>query len=403
MNGDLVEIEYISINFSNDKYKDKKKYFHVISYLEEIDDLKINDNVIEYKDFNFLISFQSLNNINNDEQGIFSIKLICKKCNEKKEYGEEYEDENEYGKKEIKDERYYIFKIDIFNELKEKLEGVLTALANKEAIKIWDSYNIDITTRYYPLINELENNFRRVLTKIMFAFEGKEWYKYTIPNEVKIRDKKDIESDILYKIDFIQINNFLFKNYAQPNKKKIENDIKKGLKKIEELEPKEILFLIDKNNWEKYVQYFFEIKKDDLEKRWKELYEIRNKIAHNSILENTDIHLLESNYKKISKEIKRALFIVDKDNLYLKFLLEFSDLKHTLKYIGEKKGIRGNRPDIKLEKELGKKIIELSNRNYDLYKKIFKENIEKLPNISNSNIEEVKKCKKSFEDFLQKL
>jgi hypothetical protein len=386
---DTIEIEYISVNVSKDDYKNKKRHFHLIPYLEEIQDkeIKISDNNILYENFEFLFEFTSIHNRENKEQGVFSLRLICENCQEEREYGE-IEDED--GDNFI-DNRYTVKKIDIFLELKDIVEQILTTISEKEPTKIWDSYELSVTSRYYPLIYELENSLRQLLTKAMFIFKGKNWYEYTIPEDVKIRDKSNIQSDILYKSDFIQINNFLFKNYPHPNKKNLLNELNIGSKKIENLEYDDIKILIDTTNWHSYIKYIFSINKNDFEKTWKDLYKIRNKIAHNTILEESDINLLEQNYKKLSNNIKRAKSIIDRGNLYIEFLICFSKMKEILIEISNKKlNGRGNRPDIKLKEQgfLSQELFKITNKGYLFYKEIFNKNT--FPQILEKDIKEIK-------------
>lgn len=64
----------------------------------------------------------------------------------------------------------------------------------------------------YPIIYEIENLMRQLITKFMLINAGLRWEKERTPEDVRksINDKNK-EPTVLYNVDYIQLSNFLFK------------------------------------------------------------------------------------------------------------------------------------------------------------------------------------------------
>lgn len=103
----------------------------------------------------------------------------------------------------------------------------------------------------------------------------------------------------LYDFDFITINDLLFKDYPS---KQIDSSV---LKEIQQgkISPDDIKSYIPTSNWERYFSTLVECESEYLQKRWKKLYELRNKIAHNKQFTKIDL----DEVRKISEEVKSKL------------------------------------------------------------------------------------------------
>ena len=156
---------------------------------------------------------------------------------------------------------------------------------------VWDDISKNHAIKAYPLIHEIENLMRKLITKFMLHNLGLAWTKTSIPEELK-RDLSSSSSqndpefnnehNIMYQVDFIQLSNFLFNAYR-------ELEITELIRKIAPLSFEdmnentfiEIKKIIPKTNWEKYFEASIDITSDVIKKDWRTLYELRCKIAHN--------------------------------------------------------------------------------------------------------------------------
>ena len=118
---------------------------------------------------------------------------------------------------------------------------------------------------------------------------GMQWSKETLHPEIltKIKNYKDEDEDLylndLYKLDFIQLSNVLFQQ-----KRDIEiGELTKLLSKTDfnDEDQESIKKYIPKSNWEKYFDEILDVKSKDLEDKWKRLYKLRNKVAHNRFID----------------------------------------------------------------------------------------------------------------------
>lgn len=156
---------------------------------------------------------------------------------------------------------------------------------------IWDDISKNYAIKAYPLIHEVENLMRKLITKFMLNNVGLTWTKNALPDEIKNELKNlakqretgfNNEHNVMYQVDFIQLSNFLFNAYR-------ELEINELIKKITPLSYNDITEstfadikkIIPKTNWEKYFESNVNISSEVIKKDWKTLYDLRCKIAHN--------------------------------------------------------------------------------------------------------------------------
>jgi len=155
----------------------------------------------------------------------------------------------------------------------------------------------------YSLIHEIENLMRKFITYFMITNVGKNWVDESSPTQIKEalgKSKRKEYRDVLQQLDFIHLGDFLFKSYH-------EEDISHLFEKIKTLKEDigidDLKSYIPKSNWDKYFKERVDCDDEYLQKRWKQLYELRNKIAHTS-------HFTIGNYDSIQvlvSEIKEKL------------------------------------------------------------------------------------------------
>ncbi|HGY9586994.1 TPA: hypothetical protein ACOJQP_005477 [Vibrio harveyi] len=126
------------------------------------------------------------------------------------------------GKKEDKTHIYFNVvvqckdesELEWFSSLLKSIRRSL-ALVTKSTYVVWDDLSLHYTSQAYPLISNIENMMRQVITKFMLTNVGLGWTKDRLPTDVQqsvnINNK---DNNYLYNVDFIQLKNFLFsENY----------------------------------------------------------------------------------------------------------------------------------------------------------------------------------------------
>ncbi|QMT16235.1 hypothetical protein H1Q58_09615 [Planococcus maritimus] len=206
-----------------------------------------------------------------------------------------------------------VSKIDIFEDLLRVVRGILYKNSDIHQT-LWDDISFYYSQKAYPLIHESENLMRKLITKFMLINVGVGWTKDSIPEEVRnsVKDsKKDETTDYLYKTDFIQLANFLFKEYSPMP----INNLMQKLKTIEDVTQISLVELkeyVPKSNWERYFSALVDCEAEYLDKRWKRLYDLRNKIAHNSILNRRDYEEIVKIVTEVREELEKAIESLDK-------------------------------------------------------------------------------------------
>ncbi|AFR35560.1 HEPN domain-containing protein [Riemerella anatipestifer] len=173
-----------------------------------------------------------------------------------------------------------------------------------------DDISTEISNEIYPLINELENILRRYLAKFFTQKVGLDWWKQAVPDKViektKLRQdnetvfSKIVETDMTL-IDFNDLGEIIYKHKLGFNKP--ENLTDKILSINSEEELQKLKQDLDGN----YNRFFKQHFKDfNFEKKWKQLFQLRNKVAHNNLFTKSDLDLASELYFKIKEIILNA-------------------------------------------------------------------------------------------------
>lgn len=213
----------------------------------------------------------------------------------------------------------------------EKLTKLLRAIRKRFSIItnfpqiLFDGLSMHYASKAYPLIYEIENLMRKLLTKFMLINVGVNWYKTDVPDDVakSIRTKdnrteKEKESAYFHNTDFIQLKNFLFSEEYISNKNKLINTLKslktKNNLTIEDIESLDQL--IPESNWSKHFSNSIDINEKELSNDWQKLYELRCNVAHNKTFTISDYENLVKLINKIKPVIEEA--IASLSNLHIK-------------------------------------------------------------------------------------
>lgn len=235
-----------------------------------------------------------------------------------------------------------------------------------------DDISTEISNKAYPLINELENLLRRYIAKFFTQKIGVDWWEKAVPDKVieKIKMRSGNESVFsnfiktdLTLIDFDDLGEIIYKHKLGFNR---PQNLADNLLKIETLEDLEKLKADLDSNYNRFFKQNF--KDLDFDKKWKQLFFIRNKVAHNNLFVLDDLN----NTVKLHSELKEIILKAEEKINDFKFSVEeqvairevFSETK------------KDENTDISL-KVIGKiDLSSLSNhdeRSYELYADITEE------------------------------
>lgn len=169
---------------------------------------------------------------------------------------------------------------------------------------LWDDLSGELCSKAYPVIYELENMMRKLITKFMLISIGVSWVSSAVPKEVSdsVKVKKSATQGCLYDADFIQLSNFLFKKYSTANSDKLLSKLAKA-KNIQDIDLSELKEMIPQSNWERYFLPIVDCNSEYLDVRWKKLYDLRCVIAHNNFLAQEEF----DEVVKLSAEVKDKL------------------------------------------------------------------------------------------------
>lgn len=173
-----------------------------------------------------------------------------------------------------------------------------------------DDVSTEISNKIYPLINELENILRRYLAKFFTQKVGLDWWKQAVPDKViektKLRQdnetvfSKIVETDMTL-IDFNDLGEIIYKHKLGFNKP--ENLVDKILSINSEDELQKLKQDLDGN----YNRFFKQHFKDfNFDKKWKLLFQLRNKVAHNNLFIQSDLDTANGLYKEIKDIVIKA-------------------------------------------------------------------------------------------------
>ncbi|WP_151760021.1 hypothetical protein, partial [Acinetobacter nosocomialis] len=212
------------------------------SLLKSYDKLKIEDKKIVWdsKEFAFEISDGTVLNSNHK---FFHLKFVNANANNKQE----------------------------FLSLLKIIRTILSKVNNNQPPEIlWDDISSEYAIQSYPVIHELENLMRKLITKFMITKVGLSWTKENIPKEVAESIKgtgTSKKQNYIYDTDFIQLSRFLFNEYTTTKVEDLVSKIKKA-NKIDELDFNDLKKVVPVSNWTRYFNPIVECTSEELSTKW---------------------------------------------------------------------------------------------------------------------------------------
>lgn len=193
--------------------------------------------------------------------------------------------------------------VDRFSALLKAVRKVIATLKG-QVETLWDDVSFYYAKKAYPIIYDIENLLRKLIANFMLINVGTEWVSETSPGEVKeamdsSKRKDKAYLNVLHTVDFIHLGAFLFKPYPTRTKE----ELYEKLKSAKETNLSELRTYIPRSNWQRYFAQIVACEDSYLDTRWKELYDLRCKVAHNALLSRIDFDKIQ----QLAGEIKPKL------------------------------------------------------------------------------------------------
>lgn len=278
----LMKVEYLVTIELKDSFCKTKKSF--LNFLQSDSGISLTGKKVTYLNKHYEMEV-SEENSPSDKHKIFNVKIN----NPNEDHTEE------------------------FSKFLRVLRSLLNMASKNNIQTLWDDISYTYSLKAYPLIHDLENLLRKLITKFMLTNVGLSWSETAIPDELKkIRKDKKLQgvNNYLYDTDFIQLSNFLFDAYRTQDLDSLINKIKDHSE--DSIKIKEINEFIPKSNWQRYFQKHVDCEASLLKSRWEKLYLLRCKIAHNNFFEKNDYESLKLMSDEIKPIIESAILSLEK-------------------------------------------------------------------------------------------
>ena len=207
-----MKIEYLIVFKTSEKVCNSIKTFK--NLLQADDLITISSNNIKYKnkDFKIIIGHGE---ITDKSQKFFQLEV-------------NYEEADDA--------------IMLLQELLKRIRGLVNKFGGEMNV-IWDDLGMYNAKKSYPIICELENLLRKLISKFMLTNIGTNWTKETLPNEVRdaVSKNKRPNNNLLHNVDFIHLADFLFKPYQTKFISELFEKIKK-CNSVQDLELEDLYY-----------------------------------------------------------------------------------------------------------------------------------------------------------------
>ena len=198
------------------------------------------------------------------------------------------------------------------------LRAVRTVISNTggEVETLHDDVSTHYACKAYPLIHDIENLMRRLIANFMLLNVGIEWTEEALPSGVEdaIRERPrkptgegTLENlrgrdylNVLYTLDLIHLGNILFDPYS----KRTPFDLYIAIKDVKTVADAEALkSFVPQSNWTRYFAQIIKCDDQYLDSRWRKLYALRCKVAHNALMSPQDF----ADVKRLVSEVRPKL------------------------------------------------------------------------------------------------
>jgi hypothetical protein len=226
------------------------------------------------------------------------------------------------GQVEEKEQRFFHVRL-AFNGKEEEISEYTDLLRSVKRIvhgaggqpeTLWNDVSFYYSKKAYPLIHKIENLMRKLITYFMLTNVGKEWVIEASPSAVREaidKSKRKQYLDILHQIDFIHLGDLLFKPYQTRSTSELY-EMLDSAQKLEDLDLDELKDFASKSNWERYFSSIVDCDDEYLNKRWKHLYDLRCKVAHNAIVDRDDYERIIQLVDEVAEHLQKAIDNIDK-------------------------------------------------------------------------------------------
>jgi hypothetical protein len=177
---------------------------------------------------------------------------------------------------------------------------------------IWDDVSAHFSQKSYPVIHRIENMMRKLISYFMLTTIGKDWVAEASPAQFRDavdRGKRNQQqySEALHQVDFIDLADLLFKPYSPGDPQVLAGQIKAAAG-FSDLDFEKLrLEYAPRSNWERYFSAIVKCEDVYLRKRWRDLYDLRCKVAHNAILSRSDYESIVKIADALEKPLRLAI------------------------------------------------------------------------------------------------
>ena len=232
-----------------------------------------------------------------------------------------------FGELKAKKQRYFQLRLDWqgdpdvgpvelgrFHSLLRTIRGVISK-AGGEVETLQDDVSSHYSRKAYPLIHDVENLMRRLIANFMLLNVGIEWTSEALPLEAEkaLRNsKRDSGTEkssqdylnVLQKLDFIHLGNILFDPYSKKTTAELFIKLKsaKSETDIEAMQE-----FIPRSNWHRYFSSLVQCEDEYLNRRWKQLYDLRCKVAHNNFMSKKDLDEIHRLIGEVQPKLVEAI------------------------------------------------------------------------------------------------
>lgn len=276
------KVEYLSVINSKEEFCKTVESFNFL--LQSYGSIKVSQDKIEYDGVTFGYGVQ-MGEVSGGGQVFFHLRFFCSN----KEWLEK------------------------FKLFLRSVRTLLARVSDRPTEVLWDDISSELSAAAYPVIYELENLTRKLITKFMLITIGVSWVKSVVPKEVSesVKSKKSVAQNYLHDTDFIQLSNFLFRKYATGDSDSLIDKVAKA-KSIEEVVLAELKEMVPLSNWERYFSPIVDCTSEYLKIRWDKLYELRCIVAHNNFLSAEEFNEITTLSSEIKVKLNAAIENIDK-------------------------------------------------------------------------------------------
>lgn len=200
--------------------------------------------------------------------------------------------------------------IEDFTKLLKSIRKTLSNIHGSNIQVLWDDVTLYYSEKAYPIIHNIENLMRKLITKFMIINVGNQWTKNTLPDELKTKENSK-NTNLLYNTDFIDLSKFLFEGYRTVDVTKLADKISSLSNQLTTDDLNAIKGFIPKSNWERYFNNHVDCEAEYLSKRWEKLYILRCAVAHNNSFHKQDYADLVRNADEVREKITEAIKQLD--------------------------------------------------------------------------------------------